>query len=205
MSQVEVAASLIGEAYLEYTINRRVPEAVGNHSPYAAPHGLYRCKGDDQWCAIAIFTPEEWERFVKAIGDPAWAKDSKFADVASRLRNVDELDKHVEEWTLQHDPREAMNILQAAGIAAGEAQRSAETIEDPQLKWLNALVEVDHPVSGKRLYPNVPFRISGIKLPPSWPAPLLGQHTEEICRGTLGMSEDAISLLREEGVLYSSG
>lgn len=205
MSQVEVAATLIGEACLDYTVNRRVPEAVGNRNPYAAPHGLYRCKGNDEWCAIGVFTSDEWDRFVKAIGNPPWAKDSKFADLANRLRNVDELDKHVEEWTLQHSPREVMNILQAAGIAAGEAQRSAETIDDPQLKWLNALVEVDHPVAGKRLYPNVPFRISGIKLPPSRPAPLLGQHTEEICRGTLGMSQDAVRRLKEEGVLYCSG
>ncbi len=202
MSQVEVAATLIGEVCLDYTINHRVPEPVGNRSPYAAPHGCYRCKGDDQWCAISVFTPDEWERFVKAIGDPSWAKDARFADVVSRLRNVDELDKRVEEWTLQHDPREAMNVLQAAGVAAGEAQRSAETIDDPQLKWLNALVEVDHPVSGRRLYPNVPFRISNIKLPPSRPAPLLGQHTEEICRETLKMSDETVRALKEEGVLY---
>jgi benzylsuccinate CoA-transferase BbsF subunit len=202
MSQVEVAATLIGEACLDYTINHRVPEPVGNRSPYAAPHGCYRCKGDDQWCAISVFTPDDWDRFVKAIGSPAWAKDSKFADVVSRLRNVDELDKHIEEWTLQYDPREVMNILQAAGVAAGEAQRSAETIDDPQLKWLNALVEVDHPVSGRRLYPNVPFRISNMKLPPSRPAPLLGQHTEEICRETLKMSDETIGVLKEEGILY---
>lgn len=202
MSQVEVAATVIGDALLDYTINHRVQQPVGNRSPYAAPHGCYRCKGNDQWCAISVFTPDEWERFVKAIGSPAWTKDPKFTDLVGRLRNVDELDKHVEEWTLQHEPREAMNILQAAGVAAGEGQRSAEAIDDPQLKWLNALVEVDHPVSGKRLYPNVPFRISNIELPPSRPAPLLGQHTDEICRETLNMSDDAIRVLKEEGVLH---
>jgi len=205
MSQVEVAATVISDACLEYTINHRVPQAVGNRSPYAAPHGCYRCKGNDQWCAISVFTPYEWERFVKAIGEPAWAKDPKFADLVSRLRNVDELDKHVEEWTVQHEPREVMNIMQAAGVPAGEGQRSAEAIDDPQLKWLNALVEVDHPVAGKRLYPNVPFRISNMKFPPSRPAPLLGQHTEEICRETLGMSDETIKALKEEGVLYSHG
>lgn len=202
MSQVEVAATLIGEACLDYTINHRVTQPVGNRSPYAAPHGCYRCKGNDQWCAISVYTPDEWDRFVKAIGDPSWTQDPKFTDLVGRLRNVDELDKHVEEWTLQHEPREVMNVLQAAGVAAGEGQRSAETIDDPQLKWLNALVEVDHPVSGKRLYPNLPFRISNIKFSPSRPAPLLGQHTEEICRETLNMSDDAIRTLKEEGVLH---
>lgn len=204
MSQVEVAAGLIGEACLDYTINKRVQKPVGNRNPYAAPHNCYRCKGDDQWCSISIFTNDEWERFCKAIGSPPWTKDSKFLDVLSRLRNVDELDRLVEEWTMEHEPLDVMNTLQAAGIAAGVCLRPAETLTDPQLQWLNAFVEVDHPVAGKRIYPNIPFKMSEVKLPPSTSAPVLGQHTEEICRDLLKMSESQINQLKEEGVLEVS-
>jgi benzylsuccinate CoA-transferase BbsF subunit len=201
MSQVEVAASLIGEYYLDYSLNKRVPKAVGNRNPYAAPHNCYRCKGDDQWCAISVFTNDEWQRFCHAIGNPKWTKDPKFADTVSRLRNVDELDKLVEKWTIEHDPTEVMTTLQAAGVAAGMAQRAADTINDPQVKWMKALIELDHPVAGKRLYPNIPFRMSNTTLPPSTPAPLLGQHTEEICRQLLRMSKKEIERLKEEKVL----
>jgi crotonobetainyl-CoA:carnitine CoA-transferase CaiB-like acyl-CoA transferase len=201
MSQVEVAASLIGEFCLEYTVNGRVPKAMGNRSLYAAPYGCYRCKGDDQWCAISVFTNDEWQGFCNAIGNPGWTKDPKFADTVSRLRNVDELDRLVEEWTIERDPHEVMNTLQAAGVAAGVAQRSIDTINDPQLKWLGAIIEVDHPVAGKRLYPGIPFKISNMTLRPSTAAPLLGQHTEEICRELLQMSEGDISRLKEEKVL----
>ncbi len=201
MSQVEVAASLIGEFCLEYTVNGRVPKAMGNRSLYAAPYGCYRCKGDDQWCAISVFTNDEWQGFCNAIGNPGWTKDPKFADTVSRLRNVDELDRLVEEWTIERDPHEVMNTLQAAGVAAGVAQRSIDTINDPQLKWLGAVIEVDHPVAGKRLYPGIPFKISNMTLRPSTAAPLLGQHTEEICRELLQMSEGEISRLKEEKVL----
>jgi benzylsuccinate CoA-transferase BbsF subunit len=204
MSQVEVAAGLIGEACLDYTINKRVQKPVGNRNPYAAPHNCYRCKGDDQWCSISIFTNDEWERFCKAIGSPPWTKDSKFLDVLSRLRNVDELDRLVEEWTMEHEPLDVMNTLQAAGISAGVCLRPAETLTDPQLQWLNAFVEVDHPVAGRRIYPNVPFKMSEVKLPPSTSAPVLGQHTEEICRELLKMSESQINQLKEEGVLEVS-
>ena len=204
MSQVEVAAGLIGEACLDYTINKRVQKPVGNRNPYAAPHNCYRCKGDDQWCSISIFTNDEWERFCKAIGSPPWTKDSKFLDVLSRLRNVDELDRLVEEWTMEHEPLDVMNTLQAAGISAGVCLRPAETLTDPQLQWLNAFVEVDHPVAGKRIYPNTPFKMSDVKLPPSTPAPILGQHTEEICRELFKMSESQINQLKEEGVLEVS-
>ncbi len=201
MSQIEVAASLIGDFYLDYTINQRVPKAVGNRSLYAAPHGCYRCKGNDEWCAISVFTNDEWDRFCSAIGNPGWTRDPKFADTVSRLRNVDELDRLITEWTKQHEPTEVMNIMQAAGIAAGVAQRSVDTINDPQLKWLNALIEVDHPVAGKRVYPGIPFRMSGTTLPPSRPAPLLGQHTEDICRDLLHLSQQEIDRLKEEKVL----
>ncbi len=103
MSQVEMAANMIGEYCLDYTINERVPQPVGNRSPYAAPYNAYRCKGNDEWCAISVFTDAEWQSFCRAIGSPHWTKEAKFADLPSRLKHVEELDKHVEEWTLQHE------------------------------------------------------------------------------------------------------
>ncbi len=204
MSQVEVAAGLIGEACLDYTINKRVQKPVGNRSPYAAPHNCYRCKGNDQWCAVSVATDAEWQALCKAIGNPPWTRDPKFSDVLGRMKHLDELDKLVEEWTLQHEPGEVMNTLQKAGVAAGVCLRPAETLTDPQLQWLNAFVEVDHPVAGKRIYPNVPFKMSEAKLPPSRPAPILGQHTAEICRELLKMSDSEISSLKDEGVLEVS-
>jgi benzylsuccinate CoA-transferase BbsF subunit len=164
----------------------------------------YRCKGNDEWCAISTFTNAEWESFCQAIGSPHWTKEAKFADLPNRLKHVDELDKHVEEWTLQHEAREVMMVLQNAGVAAGVLYRPAEILGDPQLRWGNAIVEVDHPVAGKRLYPGNPFHISGVTLPPSRPAPLLGQHTEEICREVLKMSDTEIKALKDEGVLEVS-
>jgi len=76
-------------------------------------------------------------------------------------------------------------------------------LPDPQLEWLGAVIELDHPVAGKRLYPGVPFRLSGCPPLQSTPAPLLGQHTEEICRDLLGMSEDEIKQLIDEDILHN--
>jgi benzylsuccinate CoA-transferase BbsF subunit len=201
LCQVEVAASIIGEYYLDYSINHRVAKKVGNRDPYAAPCNAYRCKGQDQWCAITVFTNDEWQRFCIAIGNPDWTKDARFADTVSRLRNVDELDRLVEAWTIEHEAVDVMNTLQAAGVAAGMAQRAADTINDPHTKWTKVLIELDHPVAGKRLYTNVPYKLSDTTLPPSRPAPLLGQHTDEICRELLRISTEEIQRLKEEGVL----
>jgi benzylsuccinate CoA-transferase BbsF subunit len=201
IAQIEVTANLIGEAYLDYTVNGRVQKPAGNRNPHAAPHGCYPCKGDDQWCAISVFSDDEWQNFCSAIGNPAWSSDPKFANTQGRLENVDELDKLIAEWTINREPAEVMNTLQAGGVAAGLVQRGVDWANDPQLQHLNAMIEVDHPIVGKLLYPNAPFKISDMVFPSSTPAPLFGQHTEEICQEMLNMSQDEIERLKKEEVL----
>ena len=115
--------------------------------------------------------------------------------------NVDALDALIEEWTSQREPGEVMNTLQAAGVAAGVAARAVDALADPQLEHLNAFVEVDHPVVGKRIYPGIPFRITDMTFPESRPAPLFAEHTEEICREILQLPKNEIGRLADEGVI----
>ena len=203
LAQTEVAAALIGEYYLDYTMNKREPQAAGNRCAYAAPHGCYPCQGEDNWVAISVFTNEEWRSFGKAIGDPEWSRDPKFADIPGRLKNIDELDRLVVEWTSDRKAKEIMEILQSSGVSAGVVQRAPDTLEDPQLKHLNALVELDHPAVGKRTYNNIPFHLSETPTVPSSPAPLLGQHTDEICRELLKMPAGEIEKLKADKILES--
>ncbi len=203
VAQTEVAAALIGEHYLDYTMNKREPQPVGNYCSYAAPHGCYPCQGEDNWVAISVFTNEEWQSFGKAIGNPEWAKAPKFANILGRLQHVGELDKLISEWTSPRDAWEVMESLQMAGVPAGVVQRAPDTMKDPQLKHLNALVELDHPEVGRRLYNNVAFHMSETPALPSSTAPLLGEHTDEICRELLGMSNEEISKLKDEQILES--
>jgi crotonobetainyl-CoA:carnitine CoA-transferase CaiB-like acyl-CoA transferase len=203
MAQTEVAAALIGESYLDYTINKRTPQPKGNRCSYAAPHGAYPCTGMDNWVAISVFNDEEWHSFVKAIGNPAWAGDAKFDKLMGRLKNVDELDKLISEWTKPRDAWEIQELLQKARVPAGVVQRAPDTMKDPQIAHDKALVELEHPIVGKRLYPNVALKLSETPAVASKPAPLLGQHTDEICRTFLHMSDNEIKNLKTEGVLES--
>jgi benzylsuccinate CoA-transferase BbsF subunit len=203
MAQTEVAVGLIGEHYLDYTYNKKIAKPTGNRSTYAAPHGCYPCKGADEWCAITVFTDEEWRSFCIVIGDPAWTRDGRFTSLQNRLKNVVDLDRHIRTWTSGLDAYVVMETLQAAGVPAGVVHRAPDTLADPQLKWLNSTVELDHPVSGKRLYPNIPFKLSGASPAHSTAAPLLGQHTEEICRDLLKMPDDEIQRLVKEDVLHT--
>jgi crotonobetainyl-CoA:carnitine CoA-transferase CaiB-like acyl-CoA transferase len=89
-------------------------------------------------------------------------------------------------------------------VETADILKAPYTIEDPQLKWRDAITEIDHPVVGKKIYPGIPFKFSEMPLPQSTPAPILGQHTDEICRELLKMSEEEIRRLKEEGVLEST-
>lgn len=225
LSQIEVAAGLIGEVYLDVTMNQRLEPPVGNRSTYAAPHGCYKCKGlvnydpgyphmggtdiqvpqaptEDCWIAISAFTGEEWQGFCNAIGNPAWTKGPKFATLTQRLKNVDKLDQLVEEWTRQHDPFEAMEILQRSGVPAGVVECAEDHIcKDQQLKHRGFIIEVDHPAAGKHLHGGQPIKLSETPALASKYAPLLGEHTDEIMRDILGVSTEEISRLKQEKVL----
>ncbi|MBN2073925.1 MAG: CoA transferase, partial [Dehalococcoidales bacterium] len=80
LAETEVGSSVLGETIMDYTMNGRVAEPQGNNHPGMAPHNNYRCKGDDKWISIAVKTEEEWINFCKAIGNPAWTKEDRFAD-----------------------------------------------------------------------------------------------------------------------------
>lgn len=200
LSQAETVSSLMGPIYLDYTVNNRIPEPLGNHSSFASPYGVYRCKGDDKWCAITVFNDDEWKSFCNAIGNPAWTQEERFDDVLQRVKHSNELDTFIEEWTTQYTPNEVMEILQKEGVTAGAALTTEDLIQDPQLKERGYVVELDHPEAGKKSYSSIPMILS--ETPgEDFCCPMLGQHTEEILSGLLNMKTNEINQLAEDGIL----
>jgi crotonobetainyl-CoA:carnitine CoA-transferase CaiB-like acyl-CoA transferase len=200
---VEIGASLLGPKYLEYSVNRREPQPEGNRSLIAAPYGPYQCKGDDRWCVIAVYNEEEWQRFAALLGKSGPKADAKFATHLQRVRHKDELDKWVTEWTLQHDPYEVMETLQGIGICAAVVQDVEDQFKrDKQYAATGFLVNMTEPEAGDVVTENVPMRMSETPGKVRGLAPLMGEHTHEIARNLLGLSDDEIRKLDEEKVLY---
>ena len=201
MSQYENGIHFMAPLVLDYTVNGRVANRMGNRSTYAAPHGAYRCRGDDRWCAIAVFTDEEWRSFVKVIGSPAWTEDPKFSSLPARKKNEDELDKLVEEWTISYSPEEVMAVMQAAGVGAGVVETGDDIMEyDPQLKHRHFFWEVDHPEVGKHRVPGSSLVLSKATCELRR-SPLLGEHNEYILKEILNISNEEIAELVIEGVV----
>lgn len=201
LSQYEAGLNFLAVALLDYTANGRAQMRQGNRSPHAAPHGAYPCRGEDRWCVIAVQTQEEWLAFAQAIGYPEWVKDSKFAALESRKKHEDELETLVAAWSLNFSPDEVMVKLQGVGVAAGVVEDTRDLLEnDPQVKHRGYFKYLNHAEMGMALHLDWPAHLP---LTPAQlrSAPLLGEHTEMVCKEILGMSEGEFQKLQATGVL----
>ncbi|MDD5289340.1 MAG: CoA transferase, partial [Dehalococcoidales bacterium] len=201
VSMVETIASHIPEAIMEYGMNNKVYERIGNHIPGKAPHNCYPCKGDDKWVAISISNDDEWRAFCNIIGKPEWIKEEKFSGQLHRCQNQDELDSLIGVWTKNYTPYEIMHLLQSAGVAAGPSLSIKELIADPHVNERGLFVAPNHPVVGKRVMEGMPWKMSASQ-PKFEPAPLLGEHNDYVFRELLGMSDDEIAELIINEIIY---
>ena len=200
LSQLEASIHALETAILDYTVNGREQCRMGNRHSQAAPHGAYRCKGEDRWCTIAIFNDEEWQRFCKVLNNPDWSLDSKFATLAGRLENSAELDRLVEQWTSKYSVEQVMERLRAAAVAAGVVKNAKDMHEDPQLKHRNHYWVLDHPETGPATYDSPAYKLSKTPSQARMPAPCLGEHNAFVCTEILGMSDEDFVRLLAEGV-----
>lgn len=201
ISQAETAASLLAPAFLEWLINGREPEPQGNFSPSAAPHGCYRCKGDDRWCVISVETQQEWERFCKVIGHSEWATDPRFVDLSARVSHGRDLHALVESWTTEHTPHQVMLILQREGIAAGVVQTAEDLYRDPHLRERGCARDIYYPEVGRltRVGPSV--RLKETHVPRAETVHQAGEDNEAVLGELLGLSTVQIKDLTEREVL----
>lgn len=219
MAQIASAATALETGILDYTVNGRILEKDGNRLPHAAPHGCYRCKGEnkginstpgdppppahsDRWCVVTVFTDRQWNAFCDAIGSPPWTADRKFSSLPARKENEDELDHLIGEWTIQRRPEEVMMLMQQAGVPAGVVQNGEDVlVHDPHLKSRNHYVYLDHSETGHSAYDSFAYRLSGTPGKLAGPAPRLGEHTEFVCKEILGMDDEEFTELLVEEVI----
>jgi benzylsuccinate CoA-transferase BbsF subunit len=192
---------MLGPAYLEYLINGREPQPQGNFSSCAAPHSCYRCKGDDRWCVIAVETQEEWARFCEIAGHREWAADPRFADLAARVANRNELDALVESWTAQRTPHQVMMILQRDGIPAGVVQTAEDLYRDPHLRERGFTREVFHSQVGWATRTGSSVWLLENETPRKEFAHSAGEDNEAVFGELLGLSSEQIKDLTEREVL----
>jgi crotonobetainyl-CoA:carnitine CoA-transferase CaiB-like acyl-CoA transferase len=202
LSEHEAAIPLVGAALMDYAMNGRLPERIGNRSPWAAPQGAYRCAGDDDWIVISIENDEDWHTFGNAIGSPAWAQDERFATVLGRHEHHDELDTLIESWTREQDKYEAFHLLQRAGVMAAPVLTGKEALLDPHFRERKQFDVVEQPHMGARpVQRHLAAKFDDFESSAQGAAPALGQHNAEVLGGLLGLSDEELRALESEKVI----
>jgi crotonobetainyl-CoA:carnitine CoA-transferase CaiB-like acyl-CoA transferase len=199
LSQFECGVATIGPALLASAASGTAPARLGNRSTSAAPQGCYPCAGQDAWCVISVQDNQQWRAFAEVVGRPEWARERRFATLVGRLRHHDELDASIAEWTRQLPAVEVELRLQDAGVPAERMRRINEVVNVPDSSG------VFSPADGQRtpfvLMTGMPFALHPTPLAEARAAPRLGEDTDRALASWLGLQDDAIARLRQEGVL----
>jgi crotonobetainyl-CoA:carnitine CoA-transferase CaiB-like acyl-CoA transferase len=200
LGQSEATAFMIGAHLMEAAASGKNPEPGGNVSPSVAPHGCYRCFGDDRWCVIAAENEQQWTALAKIIGS-GMIDDLRFATAAERIKNREALDALIGNWTQNKDAFAVRDELQGVGIPCGVVQTGEDLVNDPHLQQRGFIVAVDNARLGRVVLPNFPLQFTDAKLTRRWEFPVLGRDTETVLRDVVGYDEATIAAHRRDGVL----
>lgn len=193
----ELGAQQLSEALLDAQCGQPLGR-TGNRGAHPLIQGVYPTRGDDRWIAITIADARDWGRLVELMG-----KGFPDAEVLRRADDAmrDAVDEAIAAFTSSWIDVELMHMLQARGIAAGVLQDADDLIErDPQLRARGAFVTLEHPVLGAFAHQALPYRLDGAPAVMRT-SPLLGQHTDYVCRRMLGLGDAQIAAWTQAGLL----
>lgn len=174
----------------------------GNSLPNAVPSRLYGCKpgGPNDYVYIHTASQKMWEAVLEEIGHADLIGDPRFQTQQDRNEHAEEIYAMIEAWTKTKTKHEAMEVFGKAGIPAGATLDSLEVLNDPHLKARGMITTVDHPTRGTFTMPGSPIQMSESSNEYA-PAPLLGQHTEEVLSSWLGYDAAQCEQLRTQGIV----
>ncbi|MEU6146157.1 CoA transferase [Streptomyces sp. NPDC047081] len=206
-AMVDAALNVAAEQIIEYSAYGALLERAGNRGPAAAPQNLYRTAdtdefgGNDSWVAISVATDEQWQALCEAVGRSDWATDPDLATAEGRHAHHDAVDEGLADWCGERGADEIVDVLWAAGIPVGKVLQPHRQAELEQLRFRGFFEELEHPVSGTARYGTLPVRLSrGPERRHVRPAPLLGEHNQELLAG-LGLTEREIAALESDGII----
>ena len=202
LSMYETGVSCIAPATLEAQTGVK-RQRLGTAHIWKTPHNVYPCRGDNRWVTIDASSDQEWRSLRRAMGEPEWARDSRFDTALGRWDHRRELDQHLGLWTSTRDNQEVMHLLQEHGVPAGAVNTAQDLVADPHLNERSYFDVFDNPNAprvGSRVFAGRPFRIPQIPVSMRMVS-ALGQHNMHALREIAGLSDEEIDRLVEQGVV----
>jgi benzylsuccinate CoA-transferase BbsF subunit len=198
VSQAEAAMHFLTPALLDYRINGREPQPVGNDHPSMFPHGNYPSAGEDKWVAIACQDDAQWVSICQVMG---LSEQLVNLGCEQRRAHREEIDDVIGTWTSQRSGAETQELLQEQGVPAHRVQMSDALAEDEQLEYRRHFRHVDHMTNDKMWVEGTRFSMSRSRDGITDAGPSYGQHTFEVLEGILGYDADRVAELAVAGVL----
>jgi crotonobetainyl-CoA:carnitine CoA-transferase CaiB-like acyl-CoA transferase len=199
LSMQEACATFVGDEWMRYQETGVPPVPRGNRHPGYAPHGIFRCAGEDQWVALAAPDDAAFAAAAAVLGGEELA-GPRFGPAAGRRASEGDLEAAIGRRTAGRDKRELAAALVAAGVIAAPVLDVGEVLADPGLQDRGVLRTVTHALAGPALQAGLPLRMARTPLPPWAPSPLHGEHSLEVLRRELGLGEREYAALVRAGI-----
>jgi len=200
VSQFEASLQFLGPEFLDFEVNQNVVSRSGNASFDMSPHGVYPCKGEDQWIAIAAKNDDEWQVLKMVMGNPDWAQKSTLNNLEGRKKEESFLDEKISQWTSNQNSADLFNALQP-GVSAGPVHDCENLFSDEQIKHRNYFVDLEHPVMGNVPYNGAQTVFSESDNQPTKASPCIGEDSHFILNEFLHIDEKEIEDLVKNDIV----
>jgi crotonobetainyl-CoA:carnitine CoA-transferase CaiB-like acyl-CoA transferase len=200
-AQYEAATNLLADLMAKESLVPGSVQPQGNARGRGAPWGPFQCAGEDEWCAVTVWSDPQWQGLRAAMGDPEWARDPALDTGDGRIARREAIHRAVDAWMQTLPPQEAMETLQSHGVPAGVLCHGGHHMGDPHLAARGYAKLIDQPELGALLFEGPPFVGSDLPDPIEERAPRLGEHTREIAADLLGLTSEQIEKLIADNVL----
>lgn len=200
VSLVESGLALTVAEAAAYFVNGVVPKVAGTRNHLSAPYQAYKAK--DGHVIVGAGNQKLWEKFcTDVVRKPEWIQDARFGKVSDRIRHADDLQEMLEQVLAEREVSYWIAKMDEAGVPGGPINSYDQALNDPQVLARDMVVEVEHPKAGRTRALGIPAKMSLTPGQVRMPAPVLGQHTVDVLKTVLSLSDQQVAELRSRNAI----
>ena len=199
MSLLDSQVALLSYAATNYFVSGSITNRLGNAHPNIVPYQSFKAR--DMHFVLAVGNDKQWEIFCKSINKPEWIDDEKYSTNALRVSNRKQLIDQLSKLFATQNAGYWLEIFDKVGLPSGPINELDKVFENEQIKSREMQIELPHSIDNKVTLLNSPIKIPTSPTKTHKAPPTLGEHTEEILKEKIGLDQDTVAKLRDEGIL----